>query len=342
MCVYSFLLIMLSIASTWSTIATERYLTYIPHSGFGNQMVALAEALSLSVALNRTLLLPPIPPHFALKLGRCCTEMNPAPLDGLLSLGFAEQDRLFRDGYAASATAILDDKALSHVRLIAFSDWWPARDRFGHSSPLTARCCTNCTTKVWVRGCESLSIDSLKRDESAVIALPTMFAATNIIHGYHSNRGRMAPPFQLRQELAQVACAVRTQCAVHVRGGDGRFAATWLSTLSGDAAHLCKMQCRTIFVMSDLDTALVTQRVLESVRSCGLSVVDIVTATALPDTIDAFQRLLVQVSPAYVTLFLEIAMSAVAERFYGGNGSSLAGFVTALRRRAMCVREVKE
>ncbi|KAF8629255.1 hypothetical protein AX17_005834 [Amanita inopinata Kibby_2008] len=40
--------------------ATGKYMTYLPHSGFHNQRIALENALVLSQLLNRTLLMPPI------------------------------------------------------------------------------------------------------------------------------------------------------------------------------------------------------------------------------------------------------------------------------------------
>jgi len=36
-----------------------RYLSYLPHSGFHNQRIALENALTLAKVLNRTLLIPP-------------------------------------------------------------------------------------------------------------------------------------------------------------------------------------------------------------------------------------------------------------------------------------------
>ncbi|KAG0376520.1 hypothetical protein BGX24_007627 [Mortierella sp. AD032] len=38
----------------------ERFLAYLPHSGFHNQLITLENALRLAVSLNRTLLLPPL------------------------------------------------------------------------------------------------------------------------------------------------------------------------------------------------------------------------------------------------------------------------------------------
>ncbi|TFY53570.1 hypothetical protein EVG20_g10056, partial [Dentipellis fragilis] len=39
---------------------TERYLAYLPHSGFHNQRIALENALTLAHILNRTLVIPPV------------------------------------------------------------------------------------------------------------------------------------------------------------------------------------------------------------------------------------------------------------------------------------------
>ncbi|KAF8633639.1 hypothetical protein AX15_001326 [Amanita polypyramis BW_CC] len=38
----------------------EKYMTYLPHSGFHNQRIALENALVLSILLNRTLIIPPM------------------------------------------------------------------------------------------------------------------------------------------------------------------------------------------------------------------------------------------------------------------------------------------
>ena len=38
----------------------EKFLAYLPHSGFHNQRIALENALTLSRLLNRTLLMPPV------------------------------------------------------------------------------------------------------------------------------------------------------------------------------------------------------------------------------------------------------------------------------------------
>lgn len=45
-------------AFTWKS--GERYLAYLPHSGFHNQRIALENALTLARILNRTLLVPPV------------------------------------------------------------------------------------------------------------------------------------------------------------------------------------------------------------------------------------------------------------------------------------------
>ncbi|KAH9859122.1 hypothetical protein C2E23DRAFT_801496 [Lenzites betulinus] len=43
-----------------TTVPLDRYLAYLPHSGFHNQRIALENALVLAHMLNRTLLLPPV------------------------------------------------------------------------------------------------------------------------------------------------------------------------------------------------------------------------------------------------------------------------------------------
>lgn len=48
-----------------------RFLTYAPHSGLANQFMELVSAFDVARVLNRTLVVPPVLPHFALKLGSC-------------------------------------------------------------------------------------------------------------------------------------------------------------------------------------------------------------------------------------------------------------------------------
>lgn len=54
---------------TMLTGVAARYLSYTPHSGFGNQMDELSQGLALARYLNRTLLVPGILNHFDLALG---------------------------------------------------------------------------------------------------------------------------------------------------------------------------------------------------------------------------------------------------------------------------------
>ncbi|KAI0645975.1 hypothetical protein C8Q79DRAFT_967237 [Trametes meyenii] len=46
--------------SQFKYIRSERFIAYLPHSGFHNQRIALENALILATVLNRTLLLPPV------------------------------------------------------------------------------------------------------------------------------------------------------------------------------------------------------------------------------------------------------------------------------------------
>ncbi|TFY60817.1 hypothetical protein EVJ58_g4911 [Rhodofomes roseus] len=49
-----------SLSSVLSVDSSEKYLAYLPHSGFHNQRIAFENALVLSRLLNRTLLVPPV------------------------------------------------------------------------------------------------------------------------------------------------------------------------------------------------------------------------------------------------------------------------------------------
>ena len=55
-----------------------RYLSYAPHSGFGDQMWALLNALALAANLSRTLILPPILKHYDSFKGFCPSSVVPA------------------------------------------------------------------------------------------------------------------------------------------------------------------------------------------------------------------------------------------------------------------------
>jgi hypothetical protein len=70
-----------STAVSRSQDCSEKYLSYLPHSGFHNQRIAFEHALVISHILNRTLLIPPVlcnyPPSSSLPCicqvaGRCC------------------------------------------------------------------------------------------------------------------------------------------------------------------------------------------------------------------------------------------------------------------------------
>ncbi|KAK4533127.1 hypothetical protein CCYA_CCYA15G3984 [Cyanidiococcus yangmingshanensis] len=51
--------------------APTRFLTYAAHSGLANQFMELVSAFDVARVLNRTLVIPPVLPHFAIKAGSC-------------------------------------------------------------------------------------------------------------------------------------------------------------------------------------------------------------------------------------------------------------------------------
>ncbi|KAK4537680.1 hypothetical protein CDCA_CDCA13G3705 [Cyanidium caldarium] len=57
--------------STSAHSPPRRYLTYAAHSGLANQIIQLFTAYDVARTLDRTLVLPPVLPHFAVKLGAC-------------------------------------------------------------------------------------------------------------------------------------------------------------------------------------------------------------------------------------------------------------------------------
>ena len=52
------------------------YLTYAPHSGFGNQMIELRNAITLAASFNFSLILPVILDHFEISFGSCASNKH--------------------------------------------------------------------------------------------------------------------------------------------------------------------------------------------------------------------------------------------------------------------------
>ena len=60
---------------------STRYLTYVSHSGFGNQIRSLRKAMMLAYLDGRTLVVPPLLDHGAIALGdsKICEEIQSNP-----------------------------------------------------------------------------------------------------------------------------------------------------------------------------------------------------------------------------------------------------------------------
>ena len=94
--------------------ARNRLLTYVPHSGLGNQMISLLNALALAQNLSRALVLPPLLRHFDLSKGKCPDRLVPA--SQLRSKANALASR------RPSVATILDPSSFGKVA--TRSKWW--------------------------------------------------------------------------------------------------------------------------------------------------------------------------------------------------------------------------
>eukprot|EP01013_Petalomonas_cantuscygni_P004387 TRINITY_DN14742_c0_g1_i1.p1 TRINITY_DN14742_c0_g1~~TRINITY_DN14742_c0_g1_i1.p1 ORF type:complete len:554 (+),score=56.16 TRINITY_DN14742_c0_g1_i1:91-1752(+) len=59
---------------------SEKFMTYCPSSGWNNQRIALQIAMAIAITLNRTLIIPPVVPHYAVKAIQFhnCRQVRPA------------------------------------------------------------------------------------------------------------------------------------------------------------------------------------------------------------------------------------------------------------------------
>ncbi|RIB22139.1 hypothetical protein C2G38_2140349 [Gigaspora rosea] len=79
-------------------IYQEKYLTYLPHSGFNNQRIALENAIFLAWYLNRTLIVPPL-----------------LLFKGVARVTFRPYDQLYKDLNTLTKTNILHDKHVAYT-----------------------------------------------------------------------------------------------------------------------------------------------------------------------------------------------------------------------------------
>eukprot|EP00271_Cylindrocystis_brebissonii_P003391 TRINITY_DN1430_c0_g1_i1.p1 TRINITY_DN1430_c0_g1~~TRINITY_DN1430_c0_g1_i1.p1 ORF type:complete len:595 (-),score=49.81 TRINITY_DN1430_c0_g1_i1:73-1857(-) len=90
----------------------EKFLWYSPHSGFGNQLIELRNALRVAGLLNRTLIIPPVLRHFDVWLGRCEQRSARHP-DVMRVLSWRAIVRLLRSQNYLSMGDIVDLSGLS-------------------------------------------------------------------------------------------------------------------------------------------------------------------------------------------------------------------------------------
>ncbi|GMH22779.1 hypothetical protein Nepgr_024622 [Nepenthes gracilis] len=101
----------------------ERFLWYVPHSGFSNQLLEFKNAILLAAILNRKLIVPPVLDHHAVALGSCPKFRVLSPNELRIQV-WDHAIELIRTGRYVSMTDILDISSISSIiRTIDFRDF---------------------------------------------------------------------------------------------------------------------------------------------------------------------------------------------------------------------------
>ncbi|KAJ8899965.1 hypothetical protein K2173_019670 [Erythroxylum novogranatense] len=102
-------------------IPGEKFLWYVPHSGFSNQLSEFKNAILMAGILNRTLILPPILDHHAVALGSCPKFRVFEPKEMRLAV-WDHAFELLKAGRYVSIADVIDISSLvsSSIRSIDF------------------------------------------------------------------------------------------------------------------------------------------------------------------------------------------------------------------------------
>ena len=238
--------------------STEKYLAYLPHSGFHNQRVSLENALFLAKVTNRTLLLPPVrlgvPLSYApfddlyqmsanstkAGLSHCArtlssgsdlqlecvnyTDFTYVPWDWLVDLSEVKRSQPLQEGWNFTDAWLQDMLGVSPEDVFSLKD--TVRNQYSFQDFLTP------DTSPLRNFNESIHISALARRSERLIQLGTLFGSSRL-------HLRAAPHFTLRRHireqmaftnpsLVRAATAIhntlgRAYLAVHMRIGDGVF-----------------------------------------------------------------------------------------------------------------------
>lgn len=247
--------------------------------------------------------------------------------------------KLFAAHHDASITSILNlDAVRQFADVMLFADWWPRRDElFVGAQNISTYCCVDCRTRQWVVGCKSVHMTELVQSDATVLSIPSLFHAWRMIEKLAAKGTDASRIFQLHPNLMALACTERRQCAMHVRGGDGQFARDWRLHADAEAAELCALGCRNVFVATDVSRYEVRDYIIESFDTCKETThVNVSFHQDFVVLHKSFESLLPGMSPAYVALFLDVALAVAADEFVGRNGSTLTKLIRTLRTHPRC------
>lgn len=218
------------------------FLEYISHSGFCNQQIAYTHALFLAYALNRTLLSPPLLPHFALAYGHCDGRHN---LDSIRTK-FKKLMKIHKKG--ATMSRVLNSESVGDlVSIIDYSKWHSTHLPGTYSKLLMPWDCYN---NIWV---ESAVISQAKcsfnksrtakecrvlKELGVQVANITLLSWGSTYSGFEpgafgidkitENRLRYSAleyTSTLRIAAEAISKHLQSYFAVHIRGGDHHFEA---------------------------------------------------------------------------------------------------------------------
>ncbi|KAJ4483670.1 hypothetical protein J3R30DRAFT_3450660 [Lentinula aciculospora] len=236
----------------------QKYLSYLPHSGFHNQRIALENALTLSGILNRTLLVPPIrlgskPLRYVNydslysfvslsgkeNLTHCSKSALDVPLSSecfdyfdytFLSWEWLVHFSEIRARQLTISRWNLTDAWMHHCLNITFANTRTIKD----PSRYQFRFVDNASTTKNAKFSEDLQIDALASFSEPLLQIGTLFGSSRLHLSAPENRHArsrirkhmvLQNPYLLHAaELVAMALG-HSYLAVHVRLGDGQFRA---------------------------------------------------------------------------------------------------------------------
>jgi hypothetical protein len=220
-----------------------KYIKYGAQSGWANQLICLERALWLAHALNRTLMLPPMIPHFVTKKGsykdskttnEIYSKQSPyVPLQSVIDFSLSTPHDLplmdFRSLYDANHT--LTDICITETYNVTNTIWT-------RNTPLGLNG-TRQTIHTRLYG-EELDVAVTYRDiqrELSQFESYDILTFTKVFEGLHFHKTMFQPFLNLtyapsiRSAARRVMERLGPYAAIHLRGGDGHFARQNLTKL---------------------------------------------------------------------------------------------------------------